>query len=378
MKSRRRKLLLVLVLSAIPVTAAAWTILNVLFQPPRVYLTAAEPLDVAIADIDGDGNADVLTANREGRSISILMGRSDGTLRPVDPIALEVGVTSLALADMNRDGRLDIVASACEPGCSASEILVFHGSGAGGFEPGPVFPISGVPYNVAVADFDRDGRPDIAATDYPNDRILVLLSASADTGYTETSLPTGKKPIALVVADLDLDGIPDLVSSDHGSGSSSVYLSYGDGGFSERIEVETGELPYSIALDSVDRDELPDLVVAHSTDPGRVTVLQGRGDGTFSFFQDFEVPGRLVYIDTADFDDDGLADIVVTRNQQRFAGVFLNEGDGLFNEHELRVTAQNAIYSLAVVDLNHDPFPDLVTVDYEQGSVSISLGERPE
>ncbi len=121
---------------------------------------------------------------------------------------------------------------------------------------------------------------------------------------------------------------------------------------------------------------MPDLVVAHSTDPGRITILQGRGDGTFAFMQDIEVTDRLVYVDLADFNDDGMLDIVVTRDRVKFAGVFLNEGDGLFDDREIRVPAESKIYSLVVTDLDHDPFPDLVTVDYEQSTVSVSLGER--
>ena len=371
-------LLLIVAVVAIPLSAAAWTVFHVLFQAPSTYSTGAYPLDVAVLDIDLDSELDVLTANRDGRSISILIGRGDGTFAPSEDISLEVGATSLVLADMNGDGNPDIVASGCEPGCTDSNIMIFHGSGDGRFDRGPTFPLSGVPYNVSVADLDRDDRLDIVASDYPGNRILLLLSAWDSSGFQELSLPTGEKPIALGVADLNGDGIPDLVSSDHGSGGSSVYLSYGNGEFSERIEVETGELPYSIALASIDQDDLPDLVVAHSTDPGRITVLQGRGDGTFALRQSFEVAGRLVYVDLADFDDDGSLDVVVTRERERFAGVFLNEGDGFIDEREIRVEAQNRIYSLAVVDLNHDPFPDLVTVDYEQSTVSVSLGKRPE
>jgi hypothetical protein len=368
--------LLVLTLSIVPLTAAAW-VLNALFEPPRSYPTGAYPLDVAVADVDDDGNQDVLTANRDGRSISVLMGEGDGTLDPAEEILLDLGATSLALADMNGDGTVDIVASGCEPGCTNNSVTILHGSGDGRFEEGSVFSLDGVPYNVTVADFDRDDRPDIVASDYPGERILVLLSAWASEGFTVRSLPTGTKPIALRVGDLNLDGIPDIVSSDHGSGSSTVYLSHGGGEFSERIVVESGELPYSLALASVDRDKIPDLVVAHSTDPGRITVLQGRGDGTFTFRQDFEVVDRLVYVDLADFNDDGALDIIVTRDQEKFAGVFLNEGDGLFDDREIRVQAESKIYSLAVSNLDRDPFPDLVTVDYEQNTVSVSLGESP-
>ncbi len=139
----------------------------------------------------------------------------------------------------------------------------------------------------------------------------------------------------------------------------------------------TGAYPLDVAVADIDRDGNLDVLTANR-DGRSISILTGRGDGTFAFRQSFEVAGRLVYVDLADFDDDGSLDIVVTRDRERFAGVFLNEGDGFIDDREIRVEAQNRIYSLAVVDLNHDPFPDLVTVDYEQSTVSVSLGKRPE
>ncbi len=118
-------------------------------------------------------------------------------------------------------------------------------------------------------------------------------------------------------------------------------------------------------------------MVAHSSDPGGITVLQGRGDGTFDYLQRIDVADRLIYVDIADFNHDGSADIVVTRDKQTFAGVFLNEGDGLFDPREILIEAENRIYSLVVADLDHDPFPDLITADYEQSTLSVSLGKKP-
>ena len=140
------------------------------------------------------------------------------------------------------------------------------------------------------------------------------------------------------------------------------------------MEIETGPLPYAIALGSIDADAIPDLVVAHSTDPGRVTILRGRGDGTFAYHDDFEVHGRLIYVHTADFNADDADDIVVTRESEKVAGVFLNEGDGFFGRAEIVVPAENRVFSLAVADLNRDGRPDFVTVDYEQSTLSVSLG----
>ncbi len=375
-RAGRRVALVAVTICALPATVVAWAVINGLFGPAKVYPTGPYPLDVAVADVDGDDRLDVLTANRDGMSISVFLGRGDGGLEPREPVVLERGATSLAVADVNGDGIRDIVVSVCNPGCDDNAVLIFHGRGDGRFVPADAIPVGGVPYNVSLADLDGDGRLDIAASDYPGERLIVLRSGWNEVGFSEISLPTGAKPIALVLADLDDDGDVDLVSSDHGGGGSSVYLSHGNGEFSERIAVETGKLPYAIALAPLDADAIPELIVAHSTDPGRITVLQGRGDGTFVHRQAIAVAGSPIYVDTADFNGDGARDIVITRLKAQYAGVFLNEGDGFFDVREIRVPAEGRIYSLAVEDLNGDHLPDLIAVDYTLSTLSISLGRE--
>ncbi len=371
---RLRSLPLLLVLVAVSSALAGWAVVS-FFREPELYRTGQEPLDVVAADVNGDGHLDVLTANREGRSISIFLGDGTGALERREPFSLgELGGTSLAVADMNGDGASDVVVSTCVPDCQQASILVLHGAGDGSFTAGPTISTSGIPYNVAVADLDLDGRPDVAASDYPGGRLMLFLSGGHPERFTEMFLPTGARPVALRLADLDDDGFPDLVSADQAGGGSSVYLNHGGGEFSERIEIPTGDLPYSIALANLDGDRLPDLAVAHSTDPGRVSVLQGRGDGTFALRQDWEVFGRPIFIHAADFDGDGHADLAITRHGDSRAGVFLNEGDGLFDDREIGVPARSDIYSLAVADLDGDTHPDLVAVDFEQHTLSVALG----
>jgi len=149
-----------------------------LFGPPELYETGKHPLDVAIYDLNSDSNLDVVTANRDGRSISVFMGNGDGTLAPLNEIATDGGATSIAVADMNSDGKADLVVSTCEEMCDASHIAIFTGKGDGLFEPFSETRIEGVAYNILLADFNSDALPDVAASDYPNARIDLLLSTS--------------------------------------------------------------------------------------------------------------------------------------------------------------------------------------------------------
>ena len=357
---------------------AGWLLLQNPFDEPRLYATAAEPLDVAVDDLDGDGDMDVVTANREGRSLSVFLGRGDGTLDEPLTVDTGFGATSIALADIDQDGKMDAVVTGCEPGCQSSSVMILPGRGDGSFESATMLPCDGVPYNVTVGDLNDDRWPDLAATDYPGNKLWIWLSDGSELGFEVLSLPTGSKPIALAIDDLDDDGYLDLIVSNHGSDDATVYLGYGREGFSEPIEIPTGDLPYSIAVDKLDGDRIPDLVVAQSTDPGRVLIMQGRGDGTFSHRQDFEVEGIPIYVALADVDLDGAKDIAISRQAGEFVGLFLNEGDGLFNDQEIRAEVQNKIYSLIVTQFDRDGLPDLVSVDFEGGTVGIARGREPE
>ena len=380
MKKSNKVILLVLAILILPAAAAAYTYFANLFAPRVFYQTDKEPLDVVAGDINADGLIDILTANREGRSISIFTGNGDGTLTPISSISTELGATSLTLADFNSDEHADIAVTVCNYGCTKNAIKIYHGSGNGEFQEAMFIEASGVPYNIETGDFDADNIIDFAASDASEHRIQLYLSAGNHEHYETKFLPTGERPIAFAVGDLNNDNIPDLVTSNQWGRNSTTYLSLGNGEFSEPYTLELGELPYSISLAHLDHDLFLDLLVAYSQDPGLVALYRGLGDGNFELMNDFDVDDRLVYIHTADFNHDEAPDIVVTRNTRTYASIFYNiqKHSFDFDEQEIRIPAENKIFSLAVTHLNDDWYPDLVTVDFEQSNVSVSLGQEPE
>ncbi|MBX7144932.1 MAG: VCBS repeat-containing protein [Oligoflexia bacterium] len=361
---------LLALLSAGTALAVKWS----LFGSPEVYATGQAPLDVVIADFNQDGYQDVATANREGRSVSIFAGNGDGSLTDIGEISIPGGGTSLASGDMNIDGIPDLVVSSCHEHCDGSDILILTGQGDGQFFVTSQSTLAGVAYNVAIADFNSDGLPDVAASDYPNDRLYVLTQQTPGV-FSVTELPCADKPIALQAADINNDGRVDLLSSNHGAGSSSLYLSV-ETGFENRVDIPTGSLPYAIKLADMNNDQILDLLVAHSSEPAHISIFRGQGDGNFELAYKIPVDDRLVYIDSADFNSDGLNDIIVTRNKRSYASVYLNKGDFDFIRHGIPIQAHNNVYSLAVGDLDSDGLPDLVTVDYEASSLSVSRGGK--
>ena len=112
MNAHNKKLATIFFLLLLPGSVIAWGMYG-FFEPRTLYPTGLEPLDVSVGDINADGHNDLITANREGFSLSVFMGNGDGTLTEVNAIESEFGFTSITLADVNGDSMLDAVATTC-------------------------------------------------------------------------------------------------------------------------------------------------------------------------------------------------------------------------------------------------------------------------
>lgn len=373
-----RHLGLSLLLILVPSTVFGFVYYYSFFKDPIYYPVSAEPLDIAVGDLNLDGLNDVVVATRSGRRIHVLMGNGDGTLTETAVLEPGRGASSAAIGDMNSDGRPDIVASICNLGCTKNALIIYHGAGDGSFTPGPVFEAQGVPYNVLVNDFDGDGFLDVAASDYPQGRVQLYLTDGVPEEFNVTYLAAAAGTVALESADLNRDGWPDLVAANHRAGALSVFLNSTDGSMSEQLVYKTGELPYAVSLEYMDSDPFVDVVVAHSSDPGSVSIHRGDGNGSFIPAGELTLSDRPVYVFTEDANGDERPDILLTYHKQNSASLYLNRDDSsLIDPLEFRLAADREIYSAAITYLDEDPFPDLVTGNFEQNVVSVSLGRDP-
>lgn len=236
------------------------------FEAPRKFTTGSEPVSLALADLNGDGHVDVITGNFRVSSVSVLLGRGDGTFdAPATlPFAFP-GVTAVAVDDLNHGGGLDLVVAT-----GSGSVGVCLGNGDGSFGAPSFFAARGGE-DVEVADLNGDKAQDLAIPGQFSDFIAVLLGNGDGTfeAVSTFSTGTGSFPLDVAVADLDSDGARDLASANANSTEISVLTGTGDGTFGTAVRLVSGQT-FSIATGLLDSNGQPDLVLGQF---GRVTVV---------------------------------------------------------------------------------------------------------
>ena len=304
---------------------------------------------VAIGDFNGDGNPDVVVANqcstsdcKSGGNVSVLLGKGDGTLGTAISYSSGAYVAlSVAVADFNKDGKLDlVVANQCQnSGCKNGAVAVLLGNGDGTFESAQSYGSAGYFTNfVAVGDFNGDGNPDLAVTSQcqdgscSNGGVSVLLGNADGTFQAAQSYNSGgSEADSVSVADVNGDGKLDLLASnlcqslsDCNNGNVSSLLGRGDGTFRAAHAYSSGgQNAYSVVAGDFNGDGNTDVVVATSDG---TDVLLGNGDGSFQTPIPY-FPGGI-FISSGDFNGDQKPDVVIASGSLSTVTALLNIATG--------------------------------------------------
>jgi hypothetical protein len=322
----------------------------------RSGFTITNPDAVAVGDFNGDGKLDIAIAAIQ---LQVFMGNGDGTFRVPEKYASVVGPVSVVAADFNHDGKLDLALATY----LGDSVTIMLGNGDGTFSQGPVLNAPSSPHFVAVGDFNHDGNLDIAAVERgPGcDCIVVFLGNGDGTFQSAINTPIlDVVPNELAVGDFDHDGKPDVaVTGAFGSTNQiSIWLGNGDGSFHEGNSYALGLSPESVVAVDFNHDGNLDLAVGVS-EGYAISVLLGDGDGTFTSPVNYSVlfPGQVW---VSDLNDDGKLDLVAACGFQPASGacVLLGNGDGTFQPAAFYPVAPEG-GPLAIGDFNGDHKPDI-------------------
>jgi hypothetical protein len=353
------------------------------FSKPVPYNIGRASQSLAIADFDGDGHLDLTSANADG-TVSILLGRGDGSFRPISSLNVaSVPLSSIAAGDFNGDGKPDLAVT--QAGTKLLTILT--GKGDGTFQTGAAYPVGSNPVSVVVVDVNNDNIPDLVTANQSGNTFSVLLGNGDGTFKSSLEFTVGNSPRALAAGDFNGDGRADLAIVNFSDHTVSVPLGNGDGTFQAARAYNVDLDRKSVAAGDLDGDGKPDLVVTNfcGTDStcasnGTVSVLLGVGDGTYKFAASYPLGAGPLSVALADVNGDKKLDLIAANRGDRSVSVLLGNGDGTF-QSALTYPAGTGPVSLTVGDFNKDGKPDLAIAGdcgqsacLQPGEMSVLLG----
>jgi outer membrane protein assembly factor BamB len=335
--------------------------------------TGSTTTSMAVADMNGDGVLDLVTANAEvGGGVSILLGNGDGTFRAAIAAGkVPDGGNTVATGDLNGDGKPDVVvASTYAQGLGTPpSVLVLLGHGDGSLEAPVAYTVASSPEMVIVGDLNSDGKPDIAVGTGGSDGVSVLLNNGDGTFAPAATYKTGHQMWAVALGDVNGDDKPDLVTADADAADITVLINKGDGTFANPVDRAIDSEATFVAIRDVSGDSKADLVVAS----GSVEILLGNGDGTFQTPVDYRAGADPSSVAVGDLDRDGKSDLVVTNEGAGSVSIFFGNGDGTFQQQVVYSTGRGPCAAV-IADFNNDGEPDVGTCNGLDDSATILLG----
>ncbi len=307
----------------------------------------------------------------------MVLGHGDGTFGAPVIYATGNGSESVTVADVNDDGkprphsykrtwRNNDISPSWEWGRNLYENQLTYNAGGA---------VDAYPNGIVVGDFNRNGIPDIAAT-LVNTQIAILIGNGLGGFQAPVLYPAGNMPFGIAAADVNGDGKLDIIAADEGGGAVAVLLGNGDGSFRAPVTYPVGFDPQNVALADFNGDGKIDIAVENQNS-GTVSILLGNGDGTFQPQVAYSAGAGAwpTSIAVGDFNGDGKVDIAVSNSGGSSVRVLVGNGNGSF-QSPISYNSGASADDLIVGNFNGNGIPDIAVAEYSPNVLAILLGEQ--
>jgi VCBS repeat protein/Big-like domain-containing protein len=314
------------------------------------------------SDFDRDGWLDLAIVNEISADLRVFKNRADGSglynafLQPTTPIGNEASPNEPG--DFNNDGLPD----AATGNVNDNTVSIVLGRGDGTFHPQQVVAVGAQPHGLAVFDADGDGDPDIATANTIGNNVSLLLNNGNGVFGPSTSFNSGGDgEYSIGAGDMDNDGIYDLVVGTRNDQLMHVLHGNGNGTFTLRSSRSAGGATWQLALGDVDGDRNLDVATGNGGS-NNGAILKGNGDGTLGPAAVVATTGPIVSSDLGDLDNDGDLDWVLASYSGARWHKFVNNGAGVMTPDGF-FTAPSAASCAVFLDFDNDSDLDLALVD---------------
>lgn len=350
------------------------------FIAHREYAAANGPQNIAVGDLNGDGILDLVVPNGNTSNVSVLLGNRDGSFQPFVLFSAGALPFHVVIADFNGDGKNDVAVT------MISGVSILLGDGRGNLGAPNVMATGTSPSRVVVADFNGDHKLDLAVTNLGSNDVSILLGRGDGTFAPAVNVAVGMGPAGIAAGDFNHDGKVDLAVAnsgtalDHNQGPNpntvQILLGDGRGSFNPTSVIPVQKEPLVLLVADINKDNKQDIAV--SSGSGFVSELLGNGNGSFQQPRAFKIAPTANNMAVADFDGDGNIDIAVTVSNLTIAKNLTNIitlfGDGTGNFRAIDTPSGRDPSAVVAGDFNHDGKVDYITANFDSNTVAVVLG----